>query len=127
LQSAIVRGLNLETNTSLSFMPADYIQNGFTYSLPLKKKLQELTFGLNGRNVWQQIRVPEFDFTSAPKGYFLLGAELAGKIQFNKLRLNWQIEATNLLNTSYRDYLNRWRYFADDLGINIALRTKFIF
>jgi iron complex outermembrane receptor protein len=127
LQSAIVRGVNLENNNPLSFMPADYIQNGFNYSMPLKKKLQEISFGLNGRNVWQQIRVPDFDFAAAPKGFFLLGAEIAGKLQFNKLRMNWQIEATNLLNVSYRDYLNRWRYFADDLGANIALRTKFIF
>mgnify|MGYP007079530521 CR=1 FL=1 len=82
---------------------------------------------MNGKNVLKQTRVPAFDFLGAPDGYFLLGAEINGKVRMKKLKLNWQIEATNLLNTSYRDYLNRWRYFADDLGVNIAFRTKFIF
>lgn len=127
VQSAIVRGTNLESNTPLSFIPADYIQNSLSYALPLKGKVKELNFGVNLRNVLKQIRVPLFDFVAAPQGYSLLGAEISGKIKFNKLNMNWQIEASNLLNTSYRDYLNRWRYFADDLGINIALRTKFIF
>ena len=31
----------------------------------------------------------------------------------------------NLLDTSYREYLNRNRYFADDLGRNIVLQLKF--
>ncbi|MGB3607646.1 TonB-dependent receptor [Psychroserpens sp.] len=31
----------------------------------------------------------------------------------------------NILNASYRNYLNRLRYFADDLGRNITLQLKF--
>jgi iron complex outermembrane recepter protein len=30
---------------------------------------------------------------------------------------------TNLTNVSYRDYLNRFRYYMDDLGRNISLRV----
>jgi iron complex outermembrane recepter protein len=30
----------------------------------------------------------------------------------------------NLLNTAYRDYLNRFRYFADEMGRNIVLRVR---
>lgn len=127
MQSAIVRGANLESHSSLSFIPADYLQNGLSYALAFQGKMKELNFGINLRNVVKQTRVPAFDFVAAPQGYHLLGAELSGKIQLNKLTMNWQIEATNLLNTSYRDYLNRWRYYADDLGINLVFRTKFIF
>lgn len=126
-KAAIVRGSDLDNNANLPFMPADYLQNSLNYTLSLKSKMQELSFGVNGKNTLKQIRVPAYDFLSAPEGYFILGAEISGKVKFNKLKLNWQIEATNLLNTAYRDYLNRWRYYADDLGINIAFRTKFIF
>ncbi|KKM72261.1 hypothetical protein LCGC14_1422330, partial [marine sediment metagenome] len=31
---------------------------------------------------------------------------------------------TNILNTSYRNYLNRLRYYADDLGRNFTLSLK---
>ena len=38
--------------------------------------------------------------------------------------LNVGINVTNIFNTSYREYLNRLRYFADDLGRNFMLQLK---
>jgi iron complex outermembrane receptor protein len=35
------------------------------------------------------------------------------------------VAITNLLNTSYRNNLNRLRYYADDLGRNVLLNIKF--
>ena len=37
------------------------------------------------------------------------------------------LSVTNLLNTSYREYLNRFRYYADEMGRNITLRIKIPF
>ena len=34
------------------------------------------------------------------------------------------LEVDNILNTAYRDYLNRQRYFADDLGRNFRIQLK---
>jgi len=36
-------------------------------------------------------------------------------------RLNIFLRIDNLFNVSYRDYLNRLRYFADELGINVIM------
>ncbi len=36
-------------------------------------------------------------------------------------------KADNLLDVSYRDYLNRQRYFADDLGLNATLGMSLVF
>jgi iron complex outermembrane receptor protein len=33
---------------------------------------------------------------------------------------------SNLLNTRYRDYMNFFRFYADEPGINISLRLKLI-
>ena len=41
-----------------------------------------------------------------------------------KTNLNVAFGINNLLDTSYRNYLNRLRYFADDLGRNITLQLK---
>ena len=37
------------------------------------------------------------------------------------------LSINNILNTSYRDYLNRFRYFADEMGRNISLKIKIPF
>jgi iron complex outermembrane receptor protein len=34
------------------------------------------------------------------------------------------LSGQNILNTTYRDYLNRQRFFADEMGRNIQLQIK---
>ena len=68
-----------------------------------------------------------FDFVSAPSGYFLLGVSAGYTITSNQLKYDFRIGAENLLNKSYRDYTNRFRYYADDLGRNILISLKIIF
>ena len=64
-----------------------------------------------------------FDFKAAPKGYFML-------------RISWEYEwksfkgslaVNNVFNTSYRDYLNEMRYFADAPGRNILINLNYKF
>lgn len=66
---------------------------------------------------------PIFDFQEPPAGYFLLN----GYVQMHRGNFNFSIEAHNLLNVSYRDYLNTMRYFADDLGINLTFSLTYKF
>jgi len=62
-----------------------------------------------------------FDFKDAPSGYFLVGTSIYTSIG----NFNGSLEVQNLLNTSYRDYLNEMRYFADELGFNISLSITY--
>ncbi len=64
-----------------------------------------------------------FDFIDAPDGYFLLDATW----QFKYNKFSGSITAQNLLNTSYRNYLNDLRYFADEPGINILFAFNYNF
>ena len=66
-------------------------------------------------------RSRNFDFIAPPLGYFLLdlGAEYRIK------RFTFYVKAQNVLNTSYRQYTDRLRYFADDIGRNIHLSLKY--
>lgn len=61
-----------------------------------------------------------FDFAAAPEGYFLVGARAGARVG----RTSFQLEVENLLNTTYRNYMNRFRYYMDEPGINISLRVK---
>ncbi len=66
---------------------------------------------------------PIFDFQAAPPGYFLLHAHA----QVHKGRFALNVEAHNILNTTYRDYLNNMRYFADELGRNFLISLTYNF
>ncbi|MFP2997811.1 TonB-dependent receptor [Spongiivirga sp. MCCC 1A20706] len=64
-----------------------------------------------------------FDFLDAPEGYFLL--DLSWDFQWKSL--NGSISVQNLLNNSYRNYLNEMRYFADESGRNILFTLNYRF
>ncbi|MFT4030960.1 MAG: TonB-dependent receptor [Siphonobacter sp.] len=64
------------------------------------------------------------DFAPPPPAYFLLGAELGTTLAIAKQSVGIIVTGTNLMNTVYRDYLNRFRYFADEPGRNVMLKLK---
>jgi iron complex outermembrane receptor protein len=66
-------------------------------------------------------RQQTFDFLAPPSGYLLLHV----KAQYQHLKWQAQIEINNLLNQSYRNYTDRLRYFADDLGTNIRIGVNY--
>ncbi len=68
-----------------------------------------------------------FDFATAPDGYVLLNTEVGVKLPVKDHTLSVSLEGENLLNASYRVYMNRLRYFADEPGTNIMLRVKYNF
>lgn len=79
-----------------------------------------------GENIF--LTHPEnFDFVAAPDAYLLLGASTGISFPFEKSRLNFRLSTDNLLNTAYREYTNRLRYYADDLGRNVAISVNFSF
>lgn len=63
------------------------------------------------------VKIP-IDLNTAPPAYRLWNFR-AG-LQWNRY-FNIGLSAQNLLNTRYRDYLNRMRYFSDEMGRNIML------
>ncbi len=68
-----------------------------------------------------------FDFAQAPDGYFLLNAALGVSVQTEKTQYDFRISVENALNQKYREYTNRFRYFADDIGRNLTFSVKCIF
>jgi iron complex outermembrane receptor protein len=71
-------------------------------------------------NRWVSV---ENDFAPPPDAYCLLGIELGGYLKDKPFFFSFGVN--NLLNTHYRDYLNRYRYFADEQGINLVFTAKY--
>ena len=64
------------------------------------------------------------DISTPPDAYHLLNFSAGFDIRMSKTKININFSVDNLLNTSYRNYLNRLRYFADDLGRNFKIQLK---
>lgn len=132
-----VRGTDKVNAIALINMPAANLYNELGW---VKKNWNGLAVTLESQLVFEQGRFPpninvfspqqgqevELDINSSPPAYHLLALDIGA--QFTLLKTNdlgIGLRATNLLNSSYRDYLNRMRYFVDDLGRNISLRLLF--
>nr|WP_299485181.1 TonB-dependent receptor [uncultured Allomuricauda sp.] len=134
---SLVKGRDISTNTPLINIPAANIRNKVTYVKPEWKNFE---FSLESQYVFRQNEVPDnitvfspeqqqdvlLEINTAPDAYHLLG--LKSKMEFpfgNGTNLTTSLVVNNLLNTNYRDYLNRQRFFADDLGKNFIIQLKF--
>ncbi len=125
---ALVRGEDKTNNAPLIYMPSDNIKGTFSLFPKDKKTWVDNSFSINGRYVFEQTRLlAEQDLLAPPPGYFLLGLAIGSGIHLEKTHLNFKLRVENMLNTTYRDYLNRMRYFADDLGINVSLNVNYTF
>jgi len=136
---SLVRGRDLNAKSGLINIPADRVSGSFTYAIKDGKRLKENELTLNGEYIFKQNQVEPERYTyeqsgelqeviiEAPEGYFLLGFSAGTKISFPKSQLGLRLEVDNMLNTTYRDYLNRQRYFADDTGVNVSLGLSYEF
>ena len=90
--------------------------------------MKNSSISVNGRYVFKQGHLnADQDISPVPEGYFLLGASIGTTFKLKKTKLRCSISGENLLNTVYRDYLNRQRYFADDPGWNVNIRFGLTF
>jgi iron complex outermembrane receptor protein len=117
---SFLKGQDQSNDLPLIYMPSNNLSAEANYQIPKLGKFQKNAFSVNGKYVFKQNNLlASQDFVAAPDAYFLLDLKFSTEIQLKKLRLKLHLRGENVLNTSYRDYLNRQRYFADDQGFNI--------
>lgn len=68
-----------------------------------------------------------FDFMKAPASYFLWNISAGFSTPVKSVKMYFRISSENVLNTTYREYTNRFRYYANDLGRNLIVSVKCIF
>ena len=137
---AYVNGEDLIKNQPLIDMPPMNISTSIQYKKP---EWNGLILELQSESVFRQNRYPNFNFetniivdgefvpvlvdiSTPPKAYqlFHFYSEMKFKT-FKKLDTTIALSVQNMLNTDYRDYLNRQRFFVDEMGRNIQLQLKF--
>ncbi|NND32056.1 MAG: TonB-dependent receptor, partial [Saprospiraceae bacterium] len=128
-----LRGRDQTLGIPLIFMPPNNLLFNVTYHLvnPVKlgkNQLQNLEVSLESKITFRQGNLlNEQDFKPAPDGYHLMTLKSSTDLHLGKNRIRFFARADNIFNVAYRDYLNRQRYFADDLGFNAAVGATFHF
>lgn len=121
-QYSFLRGQDLSKNIPLINMPSNNFRTSIRYHINAFKRVEKLSFELNQQYVCEQSNLlSEQDFVAAPDAYNLIGIKMSGQKKLKQSNLIMFIKADNLFNVSYRDYMNRMRYFADDLGVNVTV------
>ncbi|WP_339848973.1 TonB-dependent receptor [uncultured Dokdonia sp.] len=136
-QFSLVKGKDVTLDNALINMPSASTRNTITYRIP---EVKNLKLSLESNYVFRQNEFPDtnfdvfipetnttelLDISTPPDAYHLINFK--GSVDFtinDKSDLNVGLMVNNLFDTSYREYLNRQRYFADDLGRNILLQLK---
>ena len=122
---------NLTHNDWLPFMPSDRYGLSGTYDLPLSKNDKyHASLSLSGIYVTKQTR---FDsdkdlVPDSPPAYFLLNGTAEFRIALpQKRELKFMLVGDNIFNALYKEYTDRFRYYAHERGSNFSLRTLFKF
>ena len=127
-KTTIVRGWNKSIHDYLIFIPSDRFDNSIEYTNENLKSINNFHISIENVSVLRQTKVPpNSDYVAPPKGYSVFNASAGIELPMKSKKILIDLAAYNFTNVAYRDYLNRFRYYADDLGINIVLRLKLIF
>ena len=128
LNYSFIRGKDTDINAPLVFIPPNSFFGSLSYRMKKRSTtsiIEDIEFEVSNRYVFRQNYLnADQDFVAPPPGYNLLGAKISANISSSKVGYRLFVQVENMLNASYRDYLNRQRYFADDLGISFTLGAQ---
>ena len=124
-KASILRAYNKTIDDWLIQMPPDKFVAELTYNIKSFNKLKENYLTINTEYNNKQWRVPaNSDYLNPPKAFTLINLEVGSTLYFKKQAVQVGLSCNNLMNTSYRNYMNRFRYYSDEMGRNITLRIK---
>lgn len=120
----VVRGTRRDDGSPLHDMPADRFSASVRQTLPDLDLVQGGWVRLQGVWVREQTEVPATTVYALPTdGYTLVNLEGgADLLRVGPLPVELTLSVRNLLNRRHRDYLSRYRLFADDPGRDMVLR-----
>jgi iron complex outermembrane recepter protein len=149
-KASLLRAKDETKNDYLIFIPSSRYEISLRHEKPVAGSLKNFFAEARIKYVSKQNRAPQvihiqdiiaakgqgidlfndqrnFDFAEAPDG-FVLGSFSSGlSIPMKEAKLEVRLSIENLTNTAYREYVNRMRYYADDIGRNFILTLRYAF
>ncbi len=128
LRGTAVRGRDLVRDEWLFQMPADRMENALLFERTMSGNWRALECAATSLVVAAQERIPSgLDFAAPPGGYHLIGLSASATRTLGKGELRVGLQVYNLFNTRYRDYLDRFRYYADARGMDLTVWVRYAF
>lgn len=137
IKGSVLRGQDIGKGGYLPFLPADRLENTLQFDFQKISNFYKNYINISALAVNRQTRVPTYttsdgvihthDFAAPPAGYLLWNLGASTTFFMAKKPLQITLNITNIFNTSYRDYLDRLRYFADAMGQNTNISIKYSF
>lgn len=125
---ALLRAHNRQINDWLILMPSDRWSNKLTYEFNNKGNTY---ISAEWATVYNpRVPGPESgmqDYKAPPGAYSLMNVWAGTTIHSEKWPLTIMVGVQNLFNKTYREYMNTFRYYADDIGRNISVQLKMPF
>ena len=122
-RTSILFARNVKQHNWIELMPANSWGNTLKITLP-KNIFAEASAIYTARQTRTNANV---DYAVPPADYLLFDCNILKTFETKKTKLTTIIGCNNLLNKVYRNYMNSFRYYADDLGRNIYLKIKLTF
>ncbi|WP_254154168.1 TonB-dependent receptor [Chryseosolibacter indicus] len=142
LKGSYLYAKDRDNDDVLPFIPPAQIENGVSFNVN-SNRIKDLIISVNLPYTFKQIRAPKvvypldldsetvqgknFDFAPAPAGYLLVNASVSFKIPVKENTLTFSLSTENVFNEVYRNYMNRLRYYSDEIGRNFSLRLSYNF
>lgn len=120
LAASYLLGTDLKSKQPLIYMPANRMRTGLKY-----QPITTYNWFIEGEVhfVAGQSKYPSgLDYMNPPDAYSLVHFHAGIDLPIRKESMHVSLSVYNVLNTSYRDYLNRFRYYTDEPGMNLILR-----
>jgi iron complex outermembrane receptor protein len=128
-RASLLYARNNTTRDWLILMPANRFNNELLYRFKKTTKISDAYVSAEWSHVTRQNRVPsakngKSDYKETPGQYNLLNAYASTTLPTKQFHITATLGVRNILNTAYREYLNSFRYFTDEIGRNITLTIK---
>ena len=131
LKSSVVFANEMQTKRYFPFIPAPRVSQQLKWNVDRNGRLlRNFTVGIGHIFVTKQTRFePSQELVSTtPDAYHLFEANIGTTLKIgDQQTLGIRVSAENLLNTEYKEYTNRFRYYAHDLGRNVFVRLNYNF
>lgn len=119
---SIIRGYHRKIQQFVINLPSDKLLGEIRWEMPEGKRLyQPLVAARLEYHFKQSYLATNQDLVPVPDAYFLLGMESSAQLELLHHQATVYVRIENILNQTYRNYMNRYRYFADDTGINVQV------
>lgn len=127
-QYSYLRGYNQTDAVPLINMPSDNVYFSLGYTQFRLGMFENASMELGYQYVFKQTHLkPEQDYAAPPDAYGLVDFKFSVEKQWNESHLHLHMRVENVFNLAYRDYMNRMRYFANDVGRTVVLGLNLSF